>query len=204
MRAKLQIVIFFFFCKLTLLGQNCVDSQLSNSLLFTSEIISKSNEKLGACKIIITISDKNSGKRIQDFEIESEFILINESFINCDFNKSFITGKNLHIKAIENDYGNLIVADFNFDNKEDFAVKREEGGNGGPLYNFYIQDENNKFLLDDFLSNTMVWFPFEINKAEETLSTYIRMNSLEEEKLVYKYYSQSGEWKLINKRTYRN
>jgi hypothetical protein len=204
MRAKLQIVIFFFFCKLTLLGQNCVDSQLSNSLLFTSEIISKSNEKLGACKIIITISDKNSGKRIQVFEIESEFILINESFINCDFNKSFITGKNLHIKAIENDYGNLIVADFNFDNKEDFAVKREEGGNGGPLYNFYIQDENNKFLLDDFLSNTMVWFPFEINKAEETLSTYIRMNSLEEEKLVYKYYSQSGEWKLINKRTYRN
>jgi hypothetical protein len=108
------------------------------------------------------------------------------------------------MKAVENDYGDIVVADFNFDNKEDFAVKSEEGGNGGPLYNFYIQTNDRKFVLENYLSNTMQWFPFEIDKAEMTLATYVRSNSSEDEKVVYKYDVEKREWKIMKRQKYRN
>jgi hypothetical protein len=191
-------------CNFTLFGQKCVDKQLSNNFTFATEIVTKNQKELAPCKIIVKITDKKTGKKIQSFEINSEFILASKSFKNCNSNKSFITGKNQNMKAVENDYGDIIVADFNFDNKEDFAVKREEGGNGGPLYNFYIQTNDRKFVLENYLSNTMLWFPFEIDKAEMTLATYVRSNSSEDEKVVYKYDVEKREWKIVRRQKYRN
>jgi len=191
-------------CNFTLFGQKCVDKDLSNNFIFTTEIHFESQKKLAPCKILVIVSDKKTIEKIQSFEISSEFILASESFKNCSTNKSFITGKNQNKKAVENDYGDIVVADFNFDNKEDFAVKREEGGNGGPLYNFYIQAENRKFILDNFLSNTMMWFPFEMDKTEMILATYVRSNSAEDEKVIYQYDVEKREWKIVKRQKYRN
>jgi hypothetical protein len=202
----LQRTLFLAFClcNLTLFGQKCVDKNLSNNFIFETSILAKSQRKLTPCRIIINVSDKKTGEKIQSFEINSEFILITEIFKYCDTNKSFITGKNQNKEDVENDFGDIIVADFNFDNKEDFAVKREEGGNGGPLYNFYIQVENKKFILDNFLSNTMMWFPFEMDKTEKTLATYVRSNSAEDEKVIYQYDVEKREWKILKRQKYRN
>ena len=43
--------------------------------------------------------------------------------------------------------------------KEDFAIKKDSGGNGGPLYEFYLQNVRQKFVKDDFLTNTLEFFP---------------------------------------------
>jgi hypothetical protein len=197
-------LLTFCLCNFTLFGQKCVDKNLSNNFIFETEIDTKSQNELTSCRILVSVYDNKNNKKIQSLEINSEFILVTKSFKNCESNRSFITGKNQYREAEENDYGDIIVADFNFDNKEDFAIKREEGGNGGPLYKFYIQTENRKFVLDNFLSDTMMWFPFEMDKAEMTLATYVRSNSAEDEKIIYKYDVEKKEWKILKRQKYRN
>ena len=64
----------------------------------------------------------------------------------------------------------MIIADLNFDSKEDIAVIND-CANSGMLYNYYIQDNFRKFKLDSFLTDSMIYFPSEINKNNKTLLT---------------------------------
>ena len=105
--------------------------------------------------------------------------------------------------APKNDFGDLIVTDLNFDGKEDLAIKREEGGNGGPLYFFYIQTEE-KFILNEYLSNEMMFFPIDFNPKTKTMRTYVRMNSSQDESIFYQYSDSEKKWKIIDRRNYRN
>jgi hypothetical protein len=92
----------------------------------------------------------------------------------------------------------------NFDGKEDIAIKREEGGNGGPIYNFYIQSKNKQFILDKYLSNEMLYFPDYIDGKEKTLHVYVRIDSLSEEGITYLYSDVSKTWSILKKLKYRN
>lgn len=193
------IVIFTFsVCK----SQNCLDRKLSQNFDFDVSLISKDKNDLGKAIIIIKIFDKRKAIQLQTIEMESEFILKSESFKNCENNKSF--SSNEFLKSNENDFGDLILADVNFDGKEDIAVKREEGGNGGPLYNFYIQSENQKFILDKYLSTEMSYFPDYLDSKEKTLHIYIRKDNLTEEGITYSYSEKNQSWFVLNKRQYRN
>ena len=183
-------------------AQNCIDSKISKNFNFNTVLISKDKDTLGKAEIIIKVFDKRKALEIQTIRFESEFILKSESFKNCENNKSY--SADTYLKSNENDFGDLIVVDLNFDGKEDIAIKREEGGNGGPLYNFYIQSKNEQFILDEYLSNEISYFPDYLNSKEKTLHVYVRANSLTEEGITYSYEDLNNTWRVANKETYRN
>lgn len=114
----------------------------------------------------IEIFDKNKNK--VDSIVQTTYEL---SLKSLDFKqvRSYSTGKNLDKSVVDNYFGELVIADFNFDSKEDFAIINDEGGNAGVFYSYYIQQANKKFVLDRYLSDSMVYFPSAITKESRTL-----------------------------------
>jgi hypothetical protein len=112
--------------------------------------------------------------------------------------RSFTTGKNKTEKAVDNDYGDLVIADLNFDSREDIALVNDDGGNGGRFYSYYLQGEDKNFHLDQFLTDSMVYFPAQINKKSKTLVTYVHAGvcGLGEHK--YLYSARASTWREIS------
>jgi hypothetical protein len=93
--------------------------------------------------------------------------------VKLDDARSYITGVNKNKQVCDNYFGDFVVADFNFDSKNDFAIINDIGGNGGAFYSFYIQQESKKFIFDRFLTDSMVYFPSDINSKGRILKTYV-------------------------------
>lgn len=180
-------------------GQEYSNTKLSSKYDF---LIKPEKAKTAAgfseCKITIKIKDKVSAKA-QSINIVCEMIY-EGSFEGNDTTMSYTTGFNKNRKIADNDYGDLVVADFNFDGREDLAVKKEEGGNGGPLYNYYLQDKDAKFVINDFLSNEMTFFPAEINAKRRTLMTLVHANAYQVSETIYRLDFKSAKWKQISQR----
>jgi len=138
-------------------------------------------------------------KKAQDLIIRAG-VLYDTSFTDHSKSMSYRTGFNINRQIVDNDHGDIIVADLNFDGKDDLAIKWEEGGNGGPLYNYYLQDKNGKFIIDDFLSKEMIFFPMEINAKKQTLTTLVHASAYSVSETVYKLDPGSGKWKQISHR----
>jgi hypothetical protein len=86
--------------------------------------------------IVLRIFEKNKNhKLVQAITFYTEYL---HGEPECNHVRSYLTGKNEKSLVMDNDYGNLIVADFNFDKKDDIAIVKDAGGNGGPLYAFYL------------------------------------------------------------------
>jgi hypothetical protein len=146
------------------------------------------------------VKDKITKQKIQTVLITSNYLLGESSFVNCNNVRSYTTGLNQNAEVVDNDFGDIIVADFNFDKKEDFAVKREEGGNGGPLYNYYIQTSPTSFKLDKFLSEKMIWFPTTFDKSKKTLTTLVPGGAVSVYETTYKFDTLTNIWKEISQR----
>lgn len=85
--------------------------------------------------------------------------------------RSFITGKNAYYEDVDNYCGEIVVADLNFDGLEDFATPVDSGADNGPHYAFYIQQKNNKFKFNKYLSEEVIWFPEKFNDSLKTFTT---------------------------------
>jgi hypothetical protein len=195
------MTVFLALTALNIYGQTCIYTGLSKTFVFQTNIIRiKLDKEPDSCLISVYIIIKTTEKTIQSIRFSSNFLLGDSSFVCCNNVRSYTTGKNINAEVIDNDYGDLIVADFNFDNKEDFAIKREEGGNGGPLYNFYIQAENTTFTLDKYLSQTMIWFPANIDKGKRTLTTVVHANAYQMSETTYKYDPPTNKWARVGYR----
>jgi hypothetical protein len=79
--------------------------------------------------------------------------------------RSYITGKNANYNDMDNYCGEIVVADLNFDGLEDFATPINSGVDNGPHYAFYIQNRNNKFEYNKYLTKNLTWFPEKINDS---------------------------------------
>ncbi|GGF07154.1 XAC2610-related protein [Hymenobacter cavernae] len=145
------------------------------------------------------IIDQETNKEIQSIHIDAEY-LFDDVFSNCEAARSYTTGYNAEDDAMDNDYGDVVVADFNFDGREDLAVKYSSGGNGGPQYNYYIQTEQSIFKLDNFLTEQMIYFPTEIDAKRQRLINYVHANALGENMNVYAYNSSRRTWKFVKRR----
>lgn len=190
------IYIFLFLISvINVYGQNCFHSNLSKKFDFKIDLL-RFNES--ACDVSIHISEKKDKRNIQIIKFKSEFIF-EKDYTDCTTVRSYSTNIKNNTTDIDNDFGDLIVADFNFDGKEDFAIKRESGGNGGPIYFFYLQVNNSKFILDKFLSNNLEFFPFEINHKKKTLTTLVHANAYQKCKSIFKFNPTSKNWKLVSK-----
>ncbi len=152
-----------------------------------------------SCKVEIAIIDKETRKEVQKITYNSTYFF-EDAFANCNYCRSFVTGKNKNQDVADNDYGDIIVADFNFDKKDDIALKHDSGGNGGPFYDYYIQDRNQQFSINTFLTDSMGYFPTYINSQDKTLITIVHANAYQIGETTYKFYEDIGKWEKIKHR----
>jgi hypothetical protein len=174
---------------------NCYYDKLSKQFNSTIEI-NQINED--SSKIFIKIFDKDSKKMIDNIDIQTQWLIIPPMFANCQNVRSLSTGVNTDKEVIDNEHGDFIVADFNFDDLDDFAIAVDFGGNGGTIYSFYLQRANGKFELDQFLTETMLRFPVAFDRKEKTLTTSVHANAYENSETVYQL--RNGKWKMIEEK----
>lgn len=98
-------------------------------------------------------------------------------------------------EIVDNYFGDIVVADLNFDGIDDIAVINEIGGNGGPLYRYYIQTSDRKFVLNNFLTDSVTFFPTKIDKVKKRLITYVHAGACCVSKNVYQFSKASNTWK---------
>jgi hypothetical protein len=160
--------------------------------------VSRANEKVDSCVINLKIFNKSNGTLVQTIQFDSEFIYP-EVFTRYDFVRSYITGINQKKPAENGNFGDFIVADFNFDNKEDFAVISNSSPIGETHYSFYIQDNNGKYVLDKFLTEEMSIFPDEIDSVNNSLTTIALAGSTGLCKTTYIYDKRKMKWNQMKK-----
>jgi hypothetical protein len=178
----------------------CIQRDLSKSFDFKIKFkrIFFQNGDNDSCIVKVFILDKMTQKEVDSILITSR-LMYKDIFKNCDNFRSFITGKNRNKEAPDNDYGELIIADLNFDSKDDIAIINDSGGNGGVFYNYYLQGENNTFKLDKYLTDSMVYFPSEMIKKKKMLITYVHAGvcGLGEHKYIY---NSKNTWSEISRK----
>jgi hypothetical protein len=125
-----------------------------------------------SCVVELLIHDKQSKAPLDTVSITSRFYP-DDAFKNQNNIRSFSTKINTDRQALNNYYGDIIIADLNFDNKDDVIVLNNEGGTGGSFYSYFIQDNNRKFILNSYLTDSMTYFPSQINSKNKTLTTYV-------------------------------
>lgn len=158
----------------SILSRNCTYQNLSKNFdikaLFNRYISIAETRDSFSVKLILI--DKTSKVSFDSIELYS-YYYYQTVFKDCKNVMSYITKFNIKKDIVDNNYGDIIVADFNFDNKEDIAVINDSGGNAGPLYSFFIQSKDRKFIKDAYLTESLEFFPSEINKNKKTLTTYV-------------------------------
>jgi hypothetical protein len=120
-------------------------------------------------------------------------------FVDFKQSRSFITGKNTDLKVLDNYYGEFVVADFNFDSKDDFAIRNDLGGNGGAFYSFYI-NIGSGFELSNFLTDSLLYMPYEYDKNNKRLksSYFSTVCGFVEE--VLQYSQENASWDFISRK----
>jgi len=176
-----------------------IHTELSRIFDFQSTIKRVTMNGSDSCMVKIIVNKKSSHKTVFIATINSESSFFDSTYLNKNVH-SYITGVNRNENVGDNDYGDIIVADFNFDNREDFAAKREEGSACGPMYNFYIQTPDCSFKLDKFLSDSLIWFPAKFNVREKTLTTLIIAGNNGVLRTTYKYESKKNKWIKISQK----
>ena len=191
----LKIALIICFTSLNVVGQTCTYENLSKK--FNFKVVPKSkNEEL--IQLVVQITDKENSKKTQKLTIKCEGFYLN-SFDICNNVRSYSTKENSELPSgDENDSGNFIVEDFNFDGFEDFAIKSDPGGNGGPLYAYFLQAEDRQFYRNKYLTETVQFFPIEINSTNKTLTTFLHANAYQKNRRIFKYNQKAKKWKLIH------
>lgn len=193
-----QLLFFFLLlAALPVLGQVCEHVHLSQTLLFKTELTRiKRDSMLDSCRVRIVVVNKRSNRTVFTTAFTSTY-LFSRAYSEQNAVRSYTTGAGRSREADDYDYGDLIIADFNFDGKEDFAIKIDEGGNRGPFYSYFIQNGVGSFMADRFLTERMVFFPNRITKATRTLTLESeRWN--ERFRTSYRLSAKTGKWREIN------
>lgn len=198
----MKVNIIVVICYLLLSGvyaQKCPHTNLSDKFdltVHTKWYGSKAHILGDSLDVKITITKKNT-KVEQHITLGSSWML-DDAYSNCSNVRSYTTAINKNGIAQDNNYGDIIVADFNFDNRDDIAFKRNAGGNGGPPYLFYVQNEKGLFILDMFLTEIMEYFPSEIDTVNHKLVTLVHSNTYSRGKTTYKYFTKIKKWKQVS------
>jgi len=217
---NLIIICFLYSCNQKINNENCniVDSaktyyipdvsldkkliilkydNLSNEFNYKLKILKKiENEELVK---IVKIEIKNKYDSLIQLVISKPDYIFCSSFLDSLNVRSYSTNINEKKQVVDNDYGFFIIADFNFDYLDDFALMSFESGNGGPIYEYYIQCESKNFKKDSFLTTEMQYFPEKIDYKNKLLITRVRANVNGVNVNYYKYNSENKNWILLKK-----
>lgn len=174
----------------------CNKTNLSNQfdLLINFKRFSKSHELHDSCTLSILIKDKNSDRTLDSISMNSLFYF-GDIFFNCDSMTSYSTKFNSNRQVVDNYFGDIVVADLNFDNKDDIAVINDSGGNGGPFYSYFIQTNNRTFSLDKFLTDSVIYFPNKIDKSTREIVTLVHAGACCVGKHIYHLDKTTNCWR---------
>jgi len=194
----IPLTILFSLLLTSTFGQTCIHDDLSSSLRITVTKRKPGDSILRSqVPIEVTIIDKASKKNVQVISFKATE-LYHKSFTKCNCVRSYSTGKNRNAIVTDTDFGDIVVADFNFDSREDIAIKSDEE-NSGTYYRFYLQGKDKLFRLDPFLTDSMSIVPTYFNKVRKTLTTYQRAGVRDAEQ-IYRMDMRTNKWHLIRHR----
>ncbi len=174
---------------------NCFFNQLSDQFNFTLQV---NYINADSATLYVTPIVKTGSLSVDSIFIESEYAMLPPMYGKCDDIRSFSTGYNKDKEVVDNCPGVFIVADFNFDKRDDFAVAVDNGGNGGYIYAFYLQTKNGAFKIDKFLSEEVLRFPVSMNPISKTITTSVHANAYQNCETVYKI--TGGKWKVVSRK----
>jgi hypothetical protein len=120
--------------------------------------------------MLLYIKDKATGKNTDSFSMGFPKGTYVQKWKYCEDITSYTTGYNANRPFNEGSYGELVVADFNFDGLDDFAT-HHNGFTGGSPYAFYLQGTDKQFRPDNFLRDSMCVIPEVIDTVRKTLTT---------------------------------
>lgn len=158
-------------------------------------------EKQDSSFLTLYIKDKNSKSVIDSVNIIS-LSYYSFMFTSCDSVTSYSTKFKADREIADNYFGDIVVADLNFDGKDDIAVINDGGGNSGPLYGFYTQTSNKRFVIDRFLTDSVAHFPDRIQKSKRRLITLGRAGACCAGEHIYQLDKTTNQWKHISYKVY--
>jgi hypothetical protein len=178
---------------------SCELTNLSEQFDINFHISRYSDERAiyDSCLIKLMIADKQTKKKTDSTELMSLF-LFRDTYSYCDSVTSFSTNYNNNRTVVDNYFGDIVVADFNFDNKDDIAFITEIGGNGGPLYSYYLQADNKKFYIDKYLTDSVTYFPQIIDKNRHSLTTRVHAGACCTGVHVYQFNKSTRMWRQLS------
>jgi hypothetical protein len=194
MKTLLIVIAFTAFA----FGQDCTHTNLSKEFdvaVSTKWYGSDAHTLSDSLDVIVSIINKKT-QASQQIHFGSSW-MFEDAYGNCNYVRSYTTGFNKTNDSGDNDFGDIVVADFNFDGHDDVAFKQNAGGNAGPSYYFYIQDESGRFILSDFLTGTMGYFPEEIIPSEKQLVTKAHANAYQYRETTYRYDAKTKQYTLL-------
>jgi hypothetical protein len=177
-------------------AQSCLHTDLSNKFNYKVTLLSHETDSGFHNQVQLIILQKPSKAVTQKISFQAEY-LFEDAYKDCNAVRSYITGKNKGAEIMDYDAGDLIIADLNFDGKEDIAIKNDSGGNGGPTYNYYLQTANGQFKKDIYLSENMRPFPSYINGKRKILITLTHASAMKQGETTYQYNTAKRKWRII-------
>jgi hypothetical protein len=189
-------LFILLFCLLPLqfcAAQQCKLTDLSRKYIYlvTAEKSNNEYRDLQTSKVSIEIFRKADGRSVQKLFIRSKWV---DSFSECSAVRSYVTMKHAKDEGADNYWGDFIVADLNFDGREDLAIITQSS-NPGSIYEFFTQSASGRFVKDPFLSEG--FFPYKIDRKNKTLTTSTNATTAGYTETVLKYNPTTKKWRVV-------
>ncbi|MGV0978837.1 XAC2610-related protein [Empedobacter falsenii] len=168
---------------------NCDYNNLSNQFNVKFVINKDPKKATTGVDYAVQILDKNN--KVLKTIVSQPSISTDEldKYKICDQVKSLATkynlAKNFDIESFD---GNVVVGDFNFDGKDDFAVYNRKQDNKA-YYNYYLQDASGEFKIDIFLSDDTDYFSKKYDVNGKTIV-------IQDKSAIKKYAYNNGSWTM--------
>jgi hypothetical protein len=186
-----------------MITKECLQDKLSNQFdLAMSFYRYPDNSQNDSCLVKVLINDKRTTEAIDSFSFASWYY--SGATFRCENATSYTTGFNSNKEVVDNHPGDIVVADLNFDDKDDIALINDLTASSGPLYNYYIQDSTGRFKLDNYLTDSITFFPATIDRKNLRLTTFVWAGVCCVAKDVYQYDKTTKSWRHIRHKILRD
>jgi hypothetical protein len=172
---------------------------LSNRYVYSIESESETDEdgeRTNITSIKISVITKAEGRLVQQITIPFDGETGPDQFLYPSDSRSSVTGARLKDPVVDGDHGDFVVHDFNFDGKEDFALKDDVGGNRGPHYRFYVAGDGGLLQEDEFLNTFGLMPKVDPQKKILSVASY-NYESGRVSTLSYRYDPVKKKWSKI-------
>lgn len=178
--------------------RHCEYSDLSNQFNITIDFTHYSSTKAFSDSCIINLRINDKSRQLLDTISFFSTAYMTQTLAECDSVRSYTTKLNSDKEVVDGYYGDLVVADLNFDDKDDIALINDSGGNGDPLYNYYMQTAGKKFVFDNYLTDSIKYFPDKIDNSKQQLITLTRAGNCCAARITYQYDVSKNQWRQID------